>query len=169
MLYLIDKSVKGQAKVGLDWTLQWLSAFDLSKVDWLRIDLGRNGNTGVYGRCWYPEKKKGYRISCQIPGPYPSKISIRKPPIYLTGIDPIAPAGCQLGQYRQATKNGITKHWVAVVGCTEVQNMDEGLVWIMGHECYHFLRKSKQIPGVNREIEADAFADELLRKFKNHE
>jgi hypothetical protein len=43
---------------------------------------------------------------------------------------------------------------------------DEGIVWIVAHEAFHWLRKTRQIPGRNTEVEADAFADRKLQEFR---
>ena len=51
-------------------------------------------------------------------------------------------------------------------GKTVVQNLDEAIVWIVGHEAFHWLRRTRQIPGRNTEIEADQFADEQLQAFR---
>ncbi len=57
------------------------------------------------------------------------------------------------------------KKWYRVRGKTRVKTIDSGIIWILGHEAFHFLRKTRQIPGRNTEIEADAFADQCLQDF----
>lgn len=49
-----------------------------------------------------------------------------------------------------------------------VENLDQNAVWIFGHEMYHFLRKSRQIPGRNNQNQADRFGIEILRTYKQH-
>jgi Zn-dependent peptidase ImmA (M78 family) len=49
-----------------------------------------------------------------------------------------------------------------VLGYTEVQTVDEAIVWILSHEMFHYLRQTRQVEGRNTEIEADKFADEHL-------
>ena len=61
------------------------------------------------------------------------------------------------------------REWKRVIGYTETRTRDEGLVWIVAHEAFHFLRHTRQIEGRNTEIEADRFADEqlyLLRRLR---
>ncbi len=63
----------------------------------------------------------------------------------------------------------MVREWKRVIGYTEARTRDEGLVWIVAHEAFHFLRDTHQIKGRNTEIEADQFADEqlhLLRKLR---
>jgi hypothetical protein len=47
-----------------------------------------------------------------------------------------------------------------------VESLDEAIVWVLSHEAFHFLRRSRQIPGRNTEIEADRFADDRLRFYR---
>ena len=47
-----------------------------------------------------------------------------------------------------------------------METVDEALVWICAHEAYHYLRRTRQVPGRNMEIDADAFSDEALRHFR---
>lgn len=85
-------------------------------------------------------------------------------PIYQNpdGTWPVVPDGLIAAEH--VSKSG--KNLIKIIGHTEVVNRDETIVWIMGHECFHFLRRTKQVPGRNHEIDADAFADELLKKYR---
>ena len=49
-----------------------------------------------------------------------------------------------------------------------VENGDEGLVYIIAHEAFHYLRRTKQVEGKNVEIDADAYAEELIGGFSEH-
>jgi len=156
----------------LNWADAFFRPFDLSRVDWIRIDKGRGRCRGVYGRCWYPAKKKGYRISCQVPGPFPCDISLRLPPIYITDANrpesaetfaATLPPGQRLGAW-VTSSNG--RAWVRVRGTRPIADINEGLVWLLAHEGFHFLRRSRQVPGRNTEIEADAFAEAEWSKWK---
>jgi hypothetical protein len=49
-----------------------------------------------------------------------------------------------------------------VLSSTRLKNLDEAIVWVLAHEAFHFLRRTRQIPGRNTEIAADQFADETL-------
>lgn len=157
----------------IDWARDFFARYDTSELASIRIGMGRGRATGVYGRCWYPTPKSPrYRISCQLPGPFPAMIPTRQPPIYRNadGSWPQIPKGCTEGLSCRAEKGGvIVREWKRVIGYTEARTPGEGLVWIVAHEAFHFLRHTRQITGRNTEIEADGFADEqlhLLRKLR---
>ncbi|HEU0079721.1 MAG TPA: hypothetical protein VFQ76_18830 [Longimicrobiaceae bacterium] len=64
-----------------------------------------------------------------------------------------------------AMRDGRTgRAWELIRARTVVQDTGEAVVWIVGHEAFHFLRRTRQVPG--RNVEADAFADALLRRFR---
>ncbi|HEX8633083.1 MAG TPA: hypothetical protein VF703_02915 [Pyrinomonadaceae bacterium] len=155
-----------EVETSLDWARDFFARYDTSELSSIRIGRGRGRARGVYGRCWYPTAEKpGYRISCQLPGPFPSRIPTRQPPIYrrADGGWPPLPTGCTEGVSCRAEKDGVVREWKRVIGYTEARTSGEGLVWIVAHEAFHFLRHSRQISGRNTEIEADRFADEQLR------
>jgi hypothetical protein len=95
-------------------------------------------------------------------------IEIRKPPVYRLpdGLWPPIPQGCTEGLHCRAEVNGETREWKRIIGYTEARTIDEGIVWIMAHEMFHFLRRTRQITGRNTEIEADGFADEQLEALR---
>ena len=47
----------------------------------------------------------------------------------------------------------------------ELRNEDEVLVFLVAHEAFHYLRKTKQVAGRHGEIEADAFALQALDQY----
>jgi hypothetical protein len=47
-----------------------------------------------------------------------------------------------------------------------MRNRVEAVVHLLAHECFHFLRHSRQIPGRNRENEADQFALAAVDRFR---
>ena len=150
---------------GITWAKNFLAGFDTSKLEWISINPGSNG-LGLYGRCFYPSKgRKLYRISCQVPGPFPHQIHIRKRPVYKRedGTWPEIPEGCQRAGWYKNFKTG--KEWERVIGWTTVQDINEAVVWIVSHECFHFLRKTRQIPGRNTEIDADEYANLKLKEY----
>ncbi len=106
-----------------------------------------------------------YRLLCQVPGPFPSPIVIRKPPLYRApdGSWPALPSGTQRGTHFVDRRTG--REWVRVYGSTHLQTVGQGVVWIVAHEAFHFLRRTRQVPGRNTEIDADAFADAQLRLY----
>jgi hypothetical protein len=158
------------AERGLDWAHDFLSHYDTSQLAEVRIGKGRGKARGVYGRCWYPSQSSAsYRISCQVPGPFPYRIETRRPPIYRRedGSWPSLPEGCVTGLHCKAAEvSGELREWRRVIGFTEAESVDEGIVWIVAHEMFHFLRRTRQIDGRNTEIEADSFADEQLANLR---
>jgi hypothetical protein len=160
---------KIEAESGLDWARDFLSHYDTSQLAEIRLGQGRGNSLGVYGRCWYPSQTRpSYRITCQAPGPFPYRIETRQPPIYrlADGSWPPIPQGCTGGLYCEAEARGEIREWRRVIGYTEAQNMEEGIVWIVAHEMYHYLRRTRQLAGRNTEIEADKFADDQLQTLR---
>ena len=161
-----------EIEAGLDWARDFFARYDTSELSTIRIGAGRGRAVGVYGRCRYPTPDSPrYHISCQLPGPFPARIPTRQPPVYrqADGSWPPIPAGCTQGLLCRAEKDGALREWKRVVGYTEARTRDEGLVWIVAHEAFHFLRHTRQVAGRNTEIEADRFADEqlhLLRRLR---
>jgi hypothetical protein len=162
-----------EIETGLDWARDFFARYDTSELSSIRIGVGRGRAVGVYGRCWYPTPQSPrYRITCQLPGPFPSRIQTRQPPIYrrADGSWPPLPKGCTQGLSCRAEKGGVVvREWRRVIGYTAVGTRGEALVWIVAHEAFHFLRHTRQVEGRNTEIEADRFADEqlhLLRRLR---
>lgn len=161
-----------ELETSLDWARDLFARYDTSELASIRIGNGRGRAVGVYGRCWYPTAESPrYRISCQLPGPFPCRIQTRQPPVYRQADDswPPLPDGCTEGLLCRAEKDGVVREWKRVIGYTEAHTRGEGLVWIVAHEAFHFLRHTRQIEGRNTEIEADKFADEqlhLLRRLR---
>lgn len=157
----------GGGNEAIRWAGRFFGAYNLSSVEWLRIDRGRGNYEGVYGRCHYPTKERPtYRISCQVPGPFPCDIVTRRKPLYARadGSFPRAPRGCRRGTLCYDPRTG--RRWYRLIGKTHVADLDEGIVWIVSHESFHFLRATRQVPGRNTEIDADRFADEQLEAFR---
>ena len=176
MRYIIHRKIQSDAPRGLRWVKAFLARFDVSVIGWVRIDFGREYKNargqiyhkyrGLYGRCWYATPSNPtIRISCQVPGPFPCDILTRKRPVYRNA-DGSWPAGVppRRGRHFYDAKTG--RHWVRQYGRTTANDLDEGIVWIVAHEAFHWLRKTRQIPGRNNEIEADAFADARLAEFR---
>jgi hypothetical protein len=164
MRWIIE--LDGQQPRALEWARDFFSEFDTSLLAWIRIDRGRGKYRGAYGRCWYPTTRiPFYRISCQVPGPFPGEIPTRKPPVYISpdGSHPPLPAGTRPGDRVKDLRTG--REWIRVRGSTRLQTLDEAIVWVVSHEAFHFLRRSRQVAGRNTEIQADAFADGMLRFF----
>jgi len=168
MRWIIDPHVADGAPKGVAWLKEYLGRHDLHNLDWTRIDLGRGSFAGAYGRCWFPVgRRKGFRISIQVPGPFPFDIKVRRAPIYLLGgrSRELLP-GEQEGEHVVSMRGGVPKAWIRVVAHARLETMDEAVVWVGAHEAFHFLRRTRQIPGRNVEIEADAHADRMLASFR---
>ena len=165
MRWIIEPTVREHAKKGLEWLKAYLEDFDLSHVDWVRVDLGR-GHTGAYGRCWYPVGgKKGFRLSLQVPGPFPCQMLVRRRPIYVK--DGIKSRKLLPGEFEgEHIINSKGVQWIRIKSHITLASMDEAVVWVGAHEAFHFLRKSRQIPGKNGEIEADEHADRKLAEYR---
>ncbi len=179
MRWHLHADVKANAGPGLEWVKAFLARFDTSTLGWIRIDFGREHRDvlgrryrrfrGVYGRCWYPSASQPtVRISCQVPGPYPCAVVTRKKPVYrqADGAWPLEARQLR-GPVIVDRRSG--RAWKRVYGRTRLDTLDEGIVWIFAHEAFHWLRKTGQVPGRNNEVEADAFADEMLAGFRTEE
>lgn len=200
--WVVDPAVRVTAASALVWARAYLGAYDLSNLDWVRIDLGRirpgqRAPQGVYGRCWYGKgrgkARTGCRISCQVPGPFPSAIHLRLPPLYVDvsrhygqrpdhlldddgsavfemGYDEGRPYWDVASQPRpsdssEPRRNG-QRAWWTRHGETILADRGEAIAWIIGHEAFHFLRRTRQVPGINNEIQADAAGDAALARYR---
>ncbi len=56
--------------------------------------------------------------------------------------------------------------WAWVWDGEPVRTRDELMVWIAGHELFHFLRHTRQVEGIQRETRANRFGFLWLREFK---
>ena len=150
----------------VEWCRLWLEAFNLSSLDWVRIDNGRGQYEGVYGRCWFPDDGKGFRISCQVPGPFPMKQKIYLKPVYrqADGSWEPKPKGARVAQHWEADGG---REWLTIYRHIRIDNQEEAIVWILGHEAFHFLRKTRQIRGRNVEWQADVYGGELMERWRS--
>ena len=48
----------------------------------------------------------------------------------------------------------------------ELEDEDEVLVFLVAHEAFHYLRRTRQVVGRHGEIEADAFAVKTLEQYR---
>jgi hypothetical protein len=158
-----------EVESAIDWSRDLFARYDTTEMASIRIGKGRGRASGVYGQCTYPRVDfPYYSIRCYVPGPFPCLISTRQSPIYrqLDGGWPPIPEGCVEGIYCRAEKGGVVREWKRVIGYTEALTQEEGIIWIVAHEAFHFLRRTQQLPGRNTEIEADKFADEQLKSLR---
>jgi len=49
-----------------------------------------------------------------------------------------------------------------------IHTWEELIVWIFGHEIYHWLRRERQVPGRNTQNQADGFGIDILREWRSY-
>jgi hypothetical protein len=49
----------------------------------------------------------------------------------------------------------------------KLRSEDEALVFLVAHEAFHYLRKTRQVEERHGEIEADAFALKMLERYRD--
>lgn len=138
-----------EAKEAAAWLRGFIEDYDLSRLSRLTVDHGKGNRhrRGVWGRCYFPTAESGarsfYRISCHVGDDWPFGIRTRRPPIHQT--------------------RGV---WKARFATTTVLTVEEGVVWIAGHELFHFLQATGQVEGADSEIRADTFANDCLALYR---
>lgn len=166
MRWIVEKSISAEIEPAMLWAKTFLCNLETSRLDWIRIDTGRGTHAGAYGRCWYPSGPKGYRISIQVPGPFPYRQTRYTTPLYpdSAGNWPDVPPDCQPAGYGQNHRSG--RKWMRLTTEYEMRDRSEAVVHIAAHEFFHFLRHSRQITGRNTEIQADQFALARVAEFR---
>ena len=137
--------------------------------------MGLRGHSEVYafrGVCKSPRKGGGkYRINCNVSrhARYPITYFMRVSPLYRNPDRtwPKVPKGHKLGNRYAATRSGKDVQWKRLYRPLELSNEDEVLVFLVAHEAFHYLRKTKQVQGRHGEIEADAFALKTLEQYRH--
>ena len=156
----------------MSWVRAQLETYDWSKVDWITVRRGRSEKYAFRGVCKYPRKgQAGYRINCSISRHawYPITYYMRVSPLYRNpdGTWPRTPKGYKLGDRYVANRNGKATQWKRLYRPLELENEDEVLVFLVAHEAYHYLRRTRQVEGRHGEIEADAFALKTLGQYRD--
>jgi hypothetical protein len=167
-LWRVDKALEDSE--GLRWIGERLGAYDWSKVDWITVRRGRSERYALRGVCKFPSKGRGYRINCNVSRhtPYPIIQFMRVSPLYCNpdGTWPEVPEAHKVGDHYVASRNGKNVQWRRVCRPLELRSEDEVLVFLLAHEAFHYLRKTKQVPGRHGEIETDAFALKILEQYR---
>jgi hypothetical protein len=167
-LWRVDKALENSE--GLGWLRERLGAYDWSKVDWITVWRGRSERYAFRGVCKSPSRGRGYRINCNVSrhAPYPIAYSMRVSPLYRNPDRtwPEVPQGHKVGDRYVATRNGKNVQWKRLYRSLELGNEDEVLVFLVAHEAFHYLRKTRQVQGRHGEIEADAFALQTLEQYR---
>ena len=94
---------------------------------------------------------------------------MRLSPLYRNpdGTWPEVPEGHKVGDRYVATRNGENVQWRRLYRSLELRTEDEVLVFLVAHEAFHYLRKTRQVEGRHGEIEADAFALKMLERYRD--
>ncbi len=167
-LWQVDKTLKNSK--GLRWICSLLEAYDWSKVDWITVRRGRSEAYAFRGVCKPPQKGHGYRINCNVSRhtPYPITQFMRISPLYRNpdGTWPGVPEGYKVGDHYVSTRNGKSVQWKRLYRPLELRSEDDVLVFLVAHEAFHYLRKTRQVAGRHGEIEADAFALKMLEQYR---
>jgi hypothetical protein len=167
-LWRMDKALEGSE--GLRWVCERLETYDWSKVDWITVRRGRSERYAFRGVCRSPSKGRGYRINCNVSRHAPSPIAyyIRVSPLYRKpdGTWPEVPEGHVVGDRYVSNRDGKRVQWKRLYHPLELGNEDEVLVFLVAHEAFHSLRKTRQVEGRHGEIEADAFTLNALEQYR---
>jgi hypothetical protein len=156
---------------GLRWIRERLGAYDWSKADRVSVRRGRSEKYAFRGVCKVPRSGSGYRINCNVSehATYPAYQRMRVSPLYRNpdGTWPNVPEGHLVGdRYVAARSNGQSVQGKRLYRPLELGSEDEVLVFLVAHEAFHYLRKTRQVEGRHGEIEADAFALKLLEHYR---
>jgi hypothetical protein len=167
-LWRVDKVLEGSE--GLAWVRERLEAYNWIKVDWITVRRGRSERYAFRGACKSPWKGRGYRINCIVSRhtSYPVTQYLRVSPLYRNpdGTWPKVPEGYKAGGRYAATRDGKSIQWKRLYRPLELSSEDEVLVFLVAHEAFHYLRKTRQVEGRHGEIEADAFALKTLEQYR---
>jgi hypothetical protein len=164
----LDKALEGSE--GLRWIRRRLGVYNWSRVDWISVRRGRSERYAFRGVCKMPRNGSGYRINCNVSehAAYPVYQRMRVPPLYRNpdGTWPAVPEGHVVGdRYVAARSAGQRVQWKRLYRPLELKSEDEVLVFLVAHEAFHYLRKTRQVEGRHGEIEADAFALKMLEQY----
>ena len=165
----VDKALEHSE--GLRWIRERLEAYDWSKVDWVSVRRGRSERYAFRGVCKMPRNGGGYRINCNVSkhAAYPIYQYMRVSPLYRNpdGTWPEVPEDHKVGDLYVAARNGESVQWKRLYRPLELRSEDEVLVFVVAHEAFHYLRKTRQVEGRHGEIEADAFALKTLEHYRD--
>jgi hypothetical protein len=167
-LWRVDKAL--EESEGLGWVRERLEVYDWSKLDWITVRRGCSERYAFRGVCKSPSKGHGYRINCNTSKhtPYSIAYYMRVSPLYRNpdGTWPKVPEGHKVGDGYVAARGGRSVQWRRLYRPLELGNEDEVLVFLVAHEAFHYLRRTKQVKGRHGEIEADAFGLRILKQYR---
>lgn len=157
-------------KEGLDFCLEFMRLYDTDLLRQVRLSEA----AGLTGVCYLPSEENGgtFSILCRVGSVCPMSILLAEKPLHFSyevdswsDIESRLPEGCVIIRARRK-RRGLKEGWMTVKRQVQVNSMSEALVFIFGHEFYHFLRATGQVPGRNDEQHADRFGWELLTNFR---
>jgi len=154
MIKIIDKTGLDEA---VEFIYSQIQHWDTSKIDWFKC-LPLNKRVPLHGRCTYPKRiRKGsrkflhqYQIRCSVnvrEDYWPRRFG------WFIGTKTV-----KLGSGGSA--------WTWIEEEVVYHSAVEALIWVAGHECYHWLRHSRQIPGKNTQCQANKFGLNWLYRFR---
>jgi hypothetical protein len=127
-----------------------LNRFDASALEYFRLydRTGKTATAGIWGRCNYPNRRKrlGYRIRCSV------SIDAREFPYRV--------------RWAVGTRAIDKARWEWLWREEHLQTKEEAFVLVAGHEAFHWLRHSRQIPGANRETQANRYGCAWLDEWR---
>jgi len=116
---------------------------DFSKLKQIKIKLSKKFD----GACYYPfNNRKKYHIVCEIDQ------FMELPEIMEFYVRPKIKNKKKIRTDKELTTN-----------------YEEIMVWLLGHELFHFFRDTKQIEGKNTQSQANEFGFKCLREFKRNQ
>jgi hypothetical protein len=122
-----------------------LKSKDFSNLSHIKLYFGSSYD----GACFYPLKtRKTYYIFCRL------NKKTKYPEILTYFVRP------------KLKVKGLTYTLIKKTDEEIVKNCQEEMVWLLGHELFHFLRDTKQIKGKNTQAQANEYGFECLREFK---
>lgn len=167
-LWRVDRALEDSE--GLKWIRKRLEAYDWTKVDWITVRRGRSERYAFRGVCKAPRNGCGYRINCNVSKhtPYPITQFTRVSPLYRNPDEtwPDVPEDHKVGDRYATTRAGKSVQWKRLYRPLELSSEDEMLMFLVAHEAFHYLRKTKQVAGRHGEIEADTFALKMLEQYR---
>jgi hypothetical protein len=127
-----------------------LSPFDADNLEYFRLydRTGQTATAGVWGRCTFPNQKKklGFRIRCCV-----SIMAMEFP---------------YGAKYATGTRRIDATRWEWLWREDWFRTKEEAFVWLAGHEAFHWLRHSRQIPGANYETQANRYGFAWLDEWR---
>lgn len=158
-----------QTETALDWLVEKLVRFDLSRLSCLRIDDGAFWTRdGIWARL--RQRQNGcYAVDCHVKvAAWPYVLLIHDKPLYVQpGItEDDARSALEPGQVLGQRKQCGDVAWFQRFRPMELRDLDEATVWVTGHGIFHYLRKTGQETGRNIDINADSYGLKWLAEFR---